>query len=301
MTDLWDWMIRHVDAPKTLVAAALLAVFWLWETGFPFKPVGARIRHAGRNLAFGLVNTLILAVVFGSLTVAVADATTEREWGLLHALGFTDAVTFCLGLVFLDAWSYLWHRANHVVPILWRFHRMHHADDRMDATTAVRFHLGELLLSAVLRLGLIPLVGLSAWEVIVYDAALLGITLFHHANISLGKFDRVLRTLLVTPAIHKVHHSHLRDETNSNYGVFFSFWDRLGRSLRLRSDLDRIKFGLDEFESPYWQSIPGMLIVPFAKTAPAHSQVSASSAKMNVQPANRSSPEETWTKPFSTT
>src|SRR5690606_9675421 len=132
-----------------------------------------------------------------------------------------------------------WHWLNHRVPLLWRFHRMHHSDREMDVTSATRFHLGEHLASATLRLAIIPLFGVTAFEVLIYETIVVAITMLHHANISLGRLDPVLKLFVVTPAMHRVHHSRVPAETNSNYSVFLSLWDRIFRTYRRRPEGER--------------------------------------------------------------
>jgi sterol desaturase/sphingolipid hydroxylase (fatty acid hydroxylase superfamily) len=249
---------------KRAAPLALLVLFWCWETWWPFfGQREGRLRHAGRNLALAVVNTALLGLAFGSATVAVAGWAEGNRLGLLNQLGLGGPARFALALVLLDGWMYVWHRANHAVPLLWRFHRMHHSDRHMDVTTATRFHLGEHAGSSVLRLGLIPLVGLDVWHLVVYDTLVIAVTQFHHADISLGRWDRWARALLVTPDMHKVHHSNLRQETDSNYSTVLSVWDRLARSFRMRDDLGGVVFGLKEFPEPGWQSLGGMWKTPF--------------------------------------
>ena len=256
---------------KPLIAVGMLAVFWIWETVQPFMGQrdngnrAGRWRHAARNLTVAAASAGVLAVAFGAATVGVVEWTERHRIGLLHAIDLGDTATFLMGLGLLDAWLYVWHRANHKVPFLWRFHRMHHSDDQMDVTTATRFHLGELVLSASLRLLLIPLLGLSVWQLVVYDMLQLAGSQFQHADISLGRCDRWLRWLIVTPDMHKLHHSRVSSELNSNYAVVLSVWDRLARTFRLRSDAREIVFGLEDFEEPKWQTIGGMLRTPLAK------------------------------------
>jgi len=252
-----DWL-------KPIVAVVLLTVLWIWEGLLPFFERGTgRVRHAGHNLAIAVLNAIVLGVVFGTATVGVARWTSEHGLGLLHAVELPGAVRLLAAILFLDAWLYIWHRANHRIPLLWRFHRMHHADRDMDVTTATRFHLGEHVGASVLRLGWIPLLGLRIPEIIVYETLVVAITMFHHANISVGRWDRPLRWLVVTPYMHKVHHSRLGVETDSNYSTLFSFWDRLFRSFRMRDDCSNIRLGLDEFLDPTWQTFGGMLRTPF--------------------------------------
>jgi sterol desaturase/sphingolipid hydroxylase (fatty acid hydroxylase superfamily)/protein-tyrosine-phosphatase len=252
---------RHI---KLVVPVVLLALFWCWETWRPFLGQRkGRIRHAGRNLAIALFNTVILGLVFGLVTATVAAWSEQHQHGLLNALGLDGPTRFVLALVLLDGWMYVWHRANHGIPFLWRFHRMHHSDRHMDVTTATRFHLGEHIGGAVLRLGLIPLLGFEIWNLVVYDTLVIAITQFHHADISIGRWDRWLRWLVVTPNMHKVHHSDWRPETDSNYSTLLSIWDRLARSLRMRSDPGTLVFGLSEYTDPRWQSWWGMMKTPF--------------------------------------
>ena len=249
---------------KMVAPVVLLALFWCWETWRPFfGQQQGRWRHASHNLAVALFNTVTLGLVFGYLTAAVAGWTEQNRFGLLNALALATPIRFLLALVLLDGWMYIWHRANHAIPVLWRFHRMHHSDRHMDVTTATRFHLGELAGSAVLRLGLTPLLGFEIWNLVVYDTLVIAITQFHHADISIGRWDRWLRLFIVTPYMHKVHHSDWRPETDSNYSAVLSFWDSLAGTLRQRSDPKTLVFGLGELSDPGWQTWWGMMKTPF--------------------------------------
>ncbi|GAB5444675.1 MAG: sterol desaturase family protein [Fuerstiella sp.] len=255
---------------RLVLPVILLATLWTWESVSPFFEVApGRGRHGLRNIAIAVFNAIVTGALFGTLTVLVADWTAENRFGLLQ---FTDqyaTVRFAAGLILLDAWMYVWHRLNHRVPLLWRFHRMHHSDSRMDVTTATRFHIGEQIISAGLRLMLIPLFGVTIWQILIYEMAVVAMTHFHHANISIGRADQVLRCVVVTPDMHKIHHSRWQPETDSNYAVVLSIWDRIARSLRTRVDLTTIEFGLDELADEHWQTIGGMLKTPFASSLDA--------------------------------
>lgn len=256
--------VDYVSLPTRAVAIVVLAVFWSWETWRPFfGKRNGRLRHAVANLALAVVNTLILAVAFGSATVFVAEWAESRQFGLAHMLAFPWPIRLLLGMVLLDGWMYLWHRANHDIPLLWRFHRMHHSDNQVDVTTATRFHLGEHVGSALLRLGLIPLLGIEVWTVVVYDTLVVAVTQFHHADIAIGGWDRPLRWLIVTPYMHKVHHSDWRPETDSNFSTVLSAWDRLAGTFRTRAEPKTIRFGLPEFSDPSWQGWWGLWKTPF--------------------------------------
>ncbi len=257
--------IPTLDLARRALSVVLLALFWCWETWRPFfGQRQGRWRHAARNLALAVCNTVVLGLVFGAVTVEVADWAGQNRVGLLNQLGLEGVSRGIPALVLLDGWTYLWHRANHGIPFLWRFHRMHHSDRHMDVTTATRFHLGELVGSALLRLGLVPLLGIGAWELVAYDTLVVAGTQFHHADISLGRWDRWLRLVLVTPTMHKVHHSDLRPETDSNYATVLSLWDRLAGTFRMRADPRTLVFGLREFTDPAWQTWWGLWKTPLA-------------------------------------
>ena len=266
-----DWLTSELLLKARLLApVVLLLMFWGWETWHPFfrHPFAKqprRYQHAGHNLGLTAFNSILLALTLSGMTVGVADWTLRNQHGLLHWLGVSHIVSFVLAMIVLDGWMYIWHRANHAIPILWRFHRMHHSDNQMDVTTASRFHLGEHVLSNGLRLGLIPVMGLSIWQLVSYEIFVIAMTQLQHANISLGKRDRWMRLLFVTPDMHKVHHSRWQPETDSNYATVFSFWDRIAKTFRLRTDLENIEFGLDSFDDPQWQTIRGLLKTPFRR------------------------------------
>lgn len=231
-----------------------------------------------------------MGLAFGSVIVVVTGWTQGNQLGLLNNLGFGWQIRFVLGLISLDCWMYFWHRANHVIPFLWRFHRMHHSDRHMDVTTATRFHPGEHIISTVLKLGLIPLLGLEVWHLLIYDTLVIAVSQFHHADISLGRWDRWVRLAIVTPDMHKVHHSDWHQETNSNYSTVLSVWDRLFGSFHKRDDPAIIVFGLKEFTSRDCQSVEGMLKTPFVNPAPSRDEQTLSepgSRKRVISPTLR--------------
>lgn len=251
---------------QLLIAQILaLALVFCLESFFPlFKTKGQRIIHAERNLGVGALNGLLGFTLFSSLLLGVMEWSADNHFGLLYRFNFHPAAKVLLAFVLFDLWMYLWHRLNHHAHFLWKFHRMHHSDTEMDSTSAVRFHFCEILISSVLRLAIVPLIGMNALEMVIYQFVLYGVIVFHHSNINLPeKYDSVLRWLIVTPNMHRVHHSHIQSETDSNYSSVFSFWDRLARTYSRRVDVDRIVFGLESFREPYWQSFKGMLLTPF--------------------------------------
>lgn len=248
--------------PAAAVAGFLL--FWTWESVSPFSLVERRGRHAVRNLSVAGLNALLTALVLAAGTVAAAAYSEQSGFGLLHRAGLSGAARFALAFLALDLWSYWWHRLNHTVPLLWRFHRMHHSDPTMDVSTATRFHTGEIALGFGLRMGVILLAGVPLAAVAVFDAALVFTTQFHHSNIVLpARFDRWLRFAIVSPNMHKVHHSVEREEMDSNYTSVLSVWDRVFGTYRGRDDCREIVFGVPGMRDEGHQSIAGMLRTPF--------------------------------------
>lgn len=246
----------------------LLALLLLWETAAPFFafPGGrGRLVHAGRNLLLGLGNGLVIALVFAGLWMAAIQASEAHGFGLLHQVAWPPLVETILALLLLDLWTYFWHRLNHRVPLFWRFHRVHHSDPHMDVTTANRFHLGEIVFSSLLRLPLLYLLGVGMGQLALYEILLFAVVQFHHANISIGpRGDRILSWFLVTPYLHKVHHSSWQPETDSNYSSLLPVWDRLFGTLRFPERPGSLRLGLDEFTAPETQTLPGLLATPFA-------------------------------------
>ncbi|MGH6931240.1 MAG: sterol desaturase family protein [Dongiaceae bacterium] len=180
-------------------------------------------RRIGRNGGLWAINAALSPLIVLQLT----------EWASGHGLAFrpswwSGGLGLALDILLLDFLIFWWHRFNHTVPLLWRFHEVHHLDRFLDSTTALRFHFGEVLLSAVARAAVIILIGLPLSTVLVFETLLLLATIFHHSNLRLpAGLEQGLSRLIITPSIHWVHHHAMRIDTNSNYGTLFSFWDRL--------------------------------------------------------------------------
>lgn len=266
-------LISQLEQTQILVAFSGLVLLFLLETTHPFfeffKNNGKeRIRHSLANLSLGVINAIINALVFVALWLWAATYADQHNFGLLNWLessfAFPEWGRIIVAILLFDFWMYLWHRANHRIPFLWRFHRVHHSDPNMDVTTATRFHFGEIIFSSLLRIPIILLLGLHLWELLIYGVLVALVVQFHHANIGLPEWlDKFLRAFIVTPHVHKVHHSRWQPETDSNYGTIFSFWDRLMKTFRLHNPLKTLKLGLDEFDSEEDQKIKGMISMPF--------------------------------------
>ncbi len=215
-------------ANKGIIVASALVVLFVGERLFP----ASRLRHgvAGlmKNFSLAAVN-----LVLGPLLVLPLSAFAAQ-----HALGLRPGWwNIALDLVLMDGWIYGWHRINHVVPLFWRFHEVHHLDETLDTSTALRFHFGEVALSAVARAGLVWLVSIPFATVLVFETFVVVATVFHHSNLRLPQsLERALALVIVTPSIHWVHHHAQRADTDSNYATVLSIWDRLfgTRSATLR-------------------------------------------------------------------
>ncbi|MBI3615469.1 MAG: sterol desaturase family protein [Candidatus Omnitrophica bacterium] len=245
--------------------AALGLCLWL-ESVVPLflREPGQRAQHGIRNVVIGLVNGVVLTGGFSALVLAAVRWGAVHPVGLLHWASLPPWTERLIGFIAFDLWMYLWHRANHNVSWLWRFHRVHHSDLAVDVTTALRFHLGEMILSTLLRLAVIPLLGITLGDLVLYELILQPVIYFHHSNIALPeRWDRLMRLAVVSPNMHRVHHSDVPVETNSNYASVFSVWDRLGCTYR-RRDVRTIHYGLKEFLQPQWQTLVGLLRTPMA-------------------------------------
>ncbi len=257
---------------RPFIPLGVLIALLAWESFSPFFHFlrgRERLWHGGLNVLMGVVNALMTGAVFVGLWWMTARWAEAHQFGLLYQVAPPASIRLLAACLLFDFWMYAWHRLNHRLPFLWRFHRVHHSDPRMDVTTANRFHFGEIIVSSLLRIPVIALLGLQMHEIAIYEVLMFTVVQFHHANIALPeKLDRVVRLFIVTPSMHKVHHSRWRPETDSNYASLLSIWDRLFGSFRLNREPASLKFGLDEFEAPAHQSLGGMLRTPWSRIGP---------------------------------
>ena len=204
------------------VLALAVAVGWQWLR--PHAPIDGSWRV---NASLWLVNACVLGLVCGACACAVSRWAEIEGLGVLNAASAPTWVAIPVSILALDAVSYAWHRANHVVPFLWRFHQVHHSDPTFTTTTALRFHPGELLLSLPLRLAAVAALGVPIGGVIVFELYFAFQNMFEHGNIDLSaEVEKRVAWLLVTPALHRRHHSRRSEELNSTYGTIFPLWDR---------------------------------------------------------------------------
>lgn len=242
-------------------------IFWL-EGVFPyFKQRPARFLHGANNAAIAVINALINLVFLLTAIPFIIRLAGMNSFGLGNLFAGKRFAVFLAIFLLFDLWMYLWHKVNHRLGILWRLHRAHHNDIMMDVTTALRFHPFEILISSTLNIGIVALLGMNLTHIAVYNAFLQMVTSFHHSNVALPeRFDRILRAVIVTPNMHRVHHSIEFKETNSNYSSIFSFWDRFFATFRKRQDTHSITYGLNMLRDKKWQELRGFLAVPFFTT-----------------------------------
>ena len=257
---VWLQHSRH------FIAVLVLAVLWTMESWVPMFPGHKRrFSHIATNLALAAINALI-ASGFAFAILGVTEWARTQPFGLLNLTPLPGWLHWIGAIVLFDCWQYWWHRFNHRVPLLWRFHAVHHSDAEMDASSGVRFHPGEKVFSFLARLAVLPLIGVTVPQLLVYEAISLPVILFHHSNVRIScRADRALRWLIVTPWMHYVHHSRWQPETDSNYTSFLSVWDRLFGSFRLRDKPAEISLGLDHYQEHEWRRLPGLLAAPFRK------------------------------------
>jgi len=252
---------------RMIFSLSVIVIIYFLEGAIPYyKNRMSRIDHALPHIFLSVINGVLTGVIFAGITAAVVLIAENSQAGFLNMGTMPVFLRGTLAFIFLDLWMYVWHRINHRIRFLWRFHRVHHNDPEMDVTTVLRFHPLEITFFSILNLGVILLVGFKVYNLIIYRLSMQPVISFHRSNVYLPKrWDDLLCLGLVTPNMHRVHHSQVWDETNFNYSSFFSFWDRLFRTFKKREDVEKIDFGIRLFMDKKWQGIKGLLLIPFKK------------------------------------
>jgi len=239
----------------------------LWEGIYPKRErLYSRWVRWPSNLGIVALNTVLTRLIFPVAAVGLAVVAAKSQWGLLYLLDIPAGLQVLLAVILLDFAIYLQHVMFHAVPLLWRLHRMHHADQDYDLTTGARFHPIEIILSMVIKLTVVAALGAPPVAVIIFEVLLSATAVFNHGNIRLPvALDSVLRLLVVTPDMHRVHHSVLVNETNSNFGFNMPWWDRIFGTYVAQPSAghDKMTIGLDVFRQPEDQRLDKMLIQPF--------------------------------------
>jgi sterol desaturase/sphingolipid hydroxylase (fatty acid hydroxylase superfamily) len=249
------------------VVAAVFVALLLLETGFPLRQTKrSKAKRFVINVGVSAIALAMGAYVVGPTALRLSAQSSEISFGLLRLFPLPFAAEFILGFFLLDLSFYYWHRANHAFRFLWRFHNVHHVDPDLDVSTSFRFHFGEVFFSLGFRGLQVFLLGISVRTYLFYELAFQCATLFHHSNARLPiKIERRLNQIIVTPRMHGIHHSTLKNETNSNYSVIFRWWDRMHGTLRLNVKQSDVIIGVPAYLSPQDNGFFNLLILPFRK------------------------------------
>lgn len=263
--------------------ASIFLIMALLETAMPRKK--RVLGRGGRwftNMSLVLVDTLAIRLIMPILAVGMADYAAGRGWGLLALVDLPVWVEIIIAFLLLDMLIYAQHIGFHKIPILWRIHKVHHADRDLDVTSGARFHPLEAVISMTYKLICIALIGPAAFAVFLFEVVLNAASMFNHANVRLPLgLDRLMRLFIVTPDMHRVHHSVLERETNSNYSFFLTIWDRLFRTYTAQPEKghDGMIIGLAEYQNDRPANLIWSLFVPFARKPSAETKTGSNSTK----------------------
>jgi sterol desaturase/sphingolipid hydroxylase (fatty acid hydroxylase superfamily) len=247
----------------------VLMIIAIWEIVAPRRALtDSKRRRWVTNLSLVVIDTAVVRFFLPILPVGMSIMARERGWGILNIIILPSWIKIILALVALDFVIYLQHLLFHFLPILWRLHRMHHTDLDIDVTTGNRFHPVEILISMGIKLAAVALLGAPALVVVIFEVALNATSQFNHGNIRIPEaLDRWLRLVVVTPDMHRVHHSIIPRETNSNFGFNLSWWDRLLSTYRAQPEQGHMTMtiGLKEFRDPAMLTLPRLLVQPLVR------------------------------------
>ncbi len=254
-----------------LLAIGVYSVLLWFEQRRPLRTsVESKLTRNVRNLVVASLSAVAVQVAELPIAMPLAALVERRGWGVVNLTGLPQWAEVALAFVLLDYTLYVWHVLTHRIPWLWRFHVVHHADLDMDASTALRFHFGELIISVPWRAGQIFLIGVSPLSLVVWQSILFVTILFHHSNVRLPiGVERSLNLLIVTPRMHGIHHSIIRDDTDSNWSSGLTLWDWLHGTLRLNVPQKEITIGVPAYRAASESTLAKMLKLPFTKQRPS--------------------------------
>jgi len=263
-----DWLLNHEVQIRLGFFFGIFAVMAVWELIAPRRALTlSKTVRWGNNLGLVFLNSVILRLLFPAAAVGVAAFAQVNGWGLFNYYQISLPLTVILSVIVMDAMIYIQHVMMHAIPLLWRLHRVHHADLDYDVTTGARFHPLEIILSMLIKFATIFLLGPPVVAVVIFEVLLNATAMFNHGNVKLpASVDRVLRWFVVTPDMHRVHHSVEDDEANSNFGFNLPWWDRLFGTYRNqpRAGHEGMTIGIHNYRDQkqvVW--LPGILLFPF--------------------------------------
>jgi sterol desaturase/sphingolipid hydroxylase (fatty acid hydroxylase superfamily) len=267
-------MVAHEAAVRLEAFITVFTAMALWEAAMPRRQRSySRFKRWPNDLAIVAVNIALVRILLPVTAVSLALADERWGWGLLNNLPVPAWMAVVASVVLLDVAIYLQHVMFHAVPALWRVHRMHHADLDFDVTTGARFHPIEIVLSMLIKFAVVVALGIPALGVLVFEVLLNATSMFNHGNARIpARLDRYLRWLVVTPDMHRVHHSIVVNETNSNFGFNLPWWDRLLGTYRDQpaAGHDRMIIGIEQFREARELWLDRMLLQPFRGPAGAY-------------------------------
>jgi len=242
--------------------------FLIFELAASYRPgTIPKIKRWAINISLTLFNSIILNLFFAAAVIKAIAYVTDHRLGVLNIIELPRWVTILVTVAFMDFMLYVWHLLNHEMPLLWRFHRVHHSDLDMDVSTATRFHIGELAISSVIKIALIFFLGADFSGVLIFESALVLAAQFHHSSLRVpGWLETFLWILFVPPSMHRIHHSVVIKERNTNYGTIFSIWDRILGTLLTHVDQDRIRIGVGAYQRQKELNFHHLLVMPFNKS-----------------------------------
>ncbi len=246
-----------------LIFVVALVAESFWPLRNKTQPKATRLV---RNLSVAAVSMAFVRFAFLPFEIWAADFVTQEKLGFMNLISLNTVTKVLVSLVLLEYTFYGWHYLNHKIPFLWRFHNVHHIDLDLDVSTASRFHFGELAFSSVFRIGQIFLSGIDVPTLLLFETVITAFAQFHHANIRLPKkLDSLLSAFIMTPKLHGIHHSVIREETDSNYGTVFTIWDRVHRTLKIGIPQNEIVIGVPSYLNLKDQTLASILLMPFQK------------------------------------
>lgn len=262
-----DFLVENESALRLTVFLVMLGAMASWELASPRRRVEIpRLIRWTNNLALVVLDTAILRIAFPVLAVGVAVIAADRGWGLLNMIEAPSGVALIVSFLLLDLAIYAQHVVFHHVPWLWRLHRMHHADLEFDTTTGIRFHPIEILLSMLIKMAVVVALGAPPVAVLVFEVVLNATSLFNHGNVRLSpRLDAIIRRVLVTPDMHRVHHSAIPRETNSNFGFNLPWWDWIFGTYIAQPGKghEGMEIGIETFRTRRDLWLDRMLVQPF--------------------------------------
>ena len=258
--------LESAVSPAFFVIAGIL-FFYILESMIPFrKTTLSKVQRWFINFSLNFCNIFVVDLFFVNLLKKTTFFSEAHRINLFKIWHLNSFGRIALTIIILDFAMYLWHRLNHGVPFLWRFHRVHHTDLEVDVSSASRFHFGEVTVSTFITYTFMLLFGATIVEVRIFQVALFLMAQLGHSNIKLWRsFEEFLWLFLVPPSMHRIHHSSLHRETDSNYGTIFSIWDRLFKTLCKNTVQEKIVFGLNDFRDPKELTLTKLLMLPFRK------------------------------------